>query len=174
MTAIGYTHFQAEVDRLKRERDEAREQANDWHDMEDVATDMYRNRADRLKRMIRIALRWRNWYGNASATAKDLRAQLNDALEISPAMSQAKIDSLNASADKTESEVARKLERERDQAYAPHPHIAAVQPVEPADGVALNEALAEAARVLGIEADSPMWPESRSASACANAEADRT
>ena len=61
-----------------------------------------------------------------------------------------------------------------DQAYAPHPHIAAVQPVEPADGVALNEALAEAARVLGIEADSPMWPESRSASACANKEADRT
>ena len=59
MTAIGYTHFQAEVDRLKRERDEAREQANDWHDMEAVAADMYRNRADRLKRMVRIALRWR-------------------------------------------------------------------------------------------------------------------
>ena len=60
MTAIGYTHFQAEVDRLKRERDEAREQANDWHDMEAVATDMYRNRATRLSRMVRIALRWRH------------------------------------------------------------------------------------------------------------------
>lgn len=59
-----------------------------------------------------------------------------------------------------------------DQSYAPHPHIAAVQPVEPADGVALNEALAEAARVLGIEADSPMWPASRSASACANPTVD--
>ena len=28
MTAIGYTHFQAEVDRLKRERDEAMERAD--------------------------------------------------------------------------------------------------------------------------------------------------
>lgn len=93
--------------KLERERDEAREQANDWHDMEAVATDMYRNRADRLKRMVRIALRWRNWYGNASATAKDLRAQLNDALEISPAMSQAKIDSLTARADKAEAMVRR-------------------------------------------------------------------
>lgn len=44
---------------MERERDEAREQANDWHDMEAVATDMYRNRATRLSRMVRIALRWR-------------------------------------------------------------------------------------------------------------------
>lgn len=95
MTAIGYTYFYAEIERLTRERDQA---------------------LDALRR-------------------------LHDAAEVYSA----------------------------DQAYAPHPHIAAVQPVEPADGVALNEALAESARVLGIEADSPMWPESRSASACANA-----
>lgn len=54
-----------------------------------------------------------------------------------------------------------------DQAYAPHPHIAAVPPVEPADGVALNEALDHAAEVLGIANGGarPMWPEARSAEA---------
>ena len=115
MTAIGYTHFYAEIERLTRERDEAREQAKDWHDMEAVATDMYRNRADRLKRMVRIALRWRQeslkWMrehaeacldvGIAQSSEERATARAEKA-EASLAVARVELDATRARADRAE------------------------------------------------------------------------
>ena len=134
---------------MERERDEARAAAHGYRASYDGAEEACRVWKARTAEAHHEMAAWRETVLDLRGAIGRLDADLDQAL--------AALLRLHDAADAYRA----------DQAYAPHPHIAAVPPVEPADGVALNKALDHAAEVLGIANGGarPMWPEATSAPA---------